>query len=298
MSPSLVDMFSPLYVTERVLAEVGTTATLGEVQTTKVAMAAELEKSRKAKINITNSRKTEGRPNTLDRKADAESSNTSNSSSSSSSRSSSTNPSAQPSSGSKNSSTELAKTSPRAGSLDLELELKHPLENAWTLWFFKNDRSKKWEEMQSPVLTVRTVEDFWSLYHHIELASLLPAGTDYSLFKEGIFPDWEDRRNKEGGRWDAVILLIIGPGFFPLKSFSFVYPQLVVCLYLLCVQRFVLGIIPKSHTLSTCLSLLSYHAASLFSKHRPSGPMLSLSQNVHISVCLSVCLFVCLSVHF
>ena len=201
MSPSLVDMFSPLYVTERVLAEVGTTATLGEVQTSKVAMAAELEKSRKAKINITNSRKTEGRPNTLDRKADAESSSTSSSSSSSSSRSSSTNPSAQASSSSKNSSTELAKTSTRAGSLDLELEVKHPLENAWTLWFFKNDRSKKWEEMQSPVLTVRTVEDFWSLYHHIELASLLPAGTDYSLFKEGIFPDWEDRRNKEGGRW-------------------------------------------------------------------------------------------------
>ena len=183
MSPSLVDMFSPLYVTERVLAEVGTTATLGEVQTTKVAMAAELEKSRKAKINITNSRKTEGRPNTLDRKADAESSNTSNSSSSSSSRSSSTNPSAQPSSSSKNSSTELAKTSPRAGSLDLELELKHPLENAWTLWFFKNDKARTWEENQRPIITVTTVEDFWALYNHIEVASRLPPGSDYSLFK-------------------------------------------------------------------------------------------------------------------
>ena len=31
-----------------------------------------------------------------------------------------------------------------------------------------------------------------------------------------------------------------------------------------------------------------------FSKHRPSGPMLSISQNFHMSVCLSVCLFVCL----
>ena len=28
-----------------------------------------------------------------------------------------------------------------------------------------------------------------------------------------------------------------------------------------------------------------------FSKHRPSGPMLSISQNVHMCVCLSVCLF-------
>ena len=30
-----------------------------------------------------------------------------------------------------------------------------------------------------------------------------------------------------------------------------------------------------------------------FSKHRPSGPMLSISQNVHICVCLCVCLSVC-----
>ena len=31
----------------------------------------------------------------------------------------------------------------------------------------------------------------------------------------------------------------------------------------------------------------------IFSKHRPSGPMLSISRNVHIFVCLSVCLSVC-----
>ena len=30
-----------------------------------------------------------------------------------------------------------------------------------------------------------------------------------------------------------------------------------------------------------------------FSKHRPSGPMLSISQNVCLSVCLSVCVCVC-----
>ena len=30
-----------------------------------------------------------------------------------------------------------------------------------------------------------------------------------------------------------------------------------------------------------------------FSKHRPSGPMLSISRNIHMCVCLSVCLSVC-----
>jgi len=79
--------------------------------------------------------------------------------------------------------------------------MKHPLQNAWTLWFFKNDKARSWEENQRPIITVTTVEDFWSLYNHIEVASRLPPGSDYSLFKEGIFPDWEDARNAPGGRW-------------------------------------------------------------------------------------------------
>ena len=53
---------------------------------------------------------------------------------------------------------------------------KHPLQNAWTLWFFKNDKSRTWEENQRPIITVTTVEDFWSLYNHIEVRrSLFPA---------------------------------------------------------------------------------------------------------------------------
>ena len=82
-----------------------------------------------------------------------------------------------------------------------EKVMKHPLQNAWTLWFFKNDKARTWEENQRPIITVTTVEDFWSLYNHIEVASRLPPGSDYSLFKEGIFPDWEDQRNAPGGRW-------------------------------------------------------------------------------------------------
>ncbi len=45
------------------------------------------------------------------------------------------------------------------------------------------------------------MEDFWGLYNHIELASRLASGCDYSLFKEGIKPMWEDERNRRGGRW-------------------------------------------------------------------------------------------------
>ena len=91
----------------------------------------------------------------------------------------------------------IAETAPA----DPEKVMKHPLQNAWTLWFFKNDKTRTWEENQRPIITVTTVEDFWSLYNHIEVASRLPPGSDYSLFKEGIFPDWEDKRNAPGGRW-------------------------------------------------------------------------------------------------
>ncbi len=77
----------------------------------------------------------------------------------------------------------------------------HSLQNSWTLWFFKNDRTRSWEENQRPIITFTTVEDFWGLYNHIELASRLASGCDYSLFKEGIKPMWEDDKNRRGGRW-------------------------------------------------------------------------------------------------
>jgi len=85
--------------------------------------------------------------------------------------------------------------------LDNDLLIKHPLQNSWTLWFFKNDRNRCWEDNQRPIITFNTVEDFWALYNHIELASKLNAGCDYSLFKEGVKPMWEDEKNKHGGRW-------------------------------------------------------------------------------------------------
>uniref|UniRef100_A0A8C5PD44 Eukaryotic translation initiation factor 4E n=1 Tax=Leptobrachium leishanense TaxID=445787 RepID=A0A8C5PD44_9ANUR len=39
------------------------------------------------------------------------------------------------------------------------------------------------------------------LYNHIQLSSNLMSGCDYSLFKDGVEPMWEDEKNKRGGRW-------------------------------------------------------------------------------------------------
>uniref|UniRef100_A0A6Q2WQL5 Eukaryotic translation initiation factor 4E n=1 Tax=Esox lucius TaxID=8010 RepID=A0A6Q2WQL5_ESOLU len=77
--------------------------------------------------------------------------------------------------------------------------IKHPLQNRWALWFFKNDKTKTWQANLRLISKFDTVEDFWALYNHIQLN--LISGCDYSLFKDGIEPMWEDERNKRGGRW-------------------------------------------------------------------------------------------------
>ncbi|XP_057571178.1 eukaryotic translation initiation factor 4E type 1B [Hippopotamus amphibius kiboko] len=86
------------------------------------------------------------------------------------------------------------------GPVETKLEL-HPLLNRWALWFFKNDRSRAWQDNLHLVTKFDTVEDFWAMYNNIQLASKLSSGCDYALFKDGIEPMWEDNRNKRGGRW-------------------------------------------------------------------------------------------------
>ncbi|XP_015438577.1 PREDICTED: eukaryotic translation initiation factor 4E-1A-like isoform X1 [Dufourea novaeangliae] len=82
-----------------------------------------------------------------------------------------------------------------------EVLIKHPLQHTWTLWYYEPDRNKSWEESQRKITSFDTAEDFWSLYNHIKAASELRQGCDYSMFKQGIRPMWEDDANKRGGRW-------------------------------------------------------------------------------------------------
>jgi len=89
----------------------------------------------------------------------------------------------------------------QTNSVPQELMTKHPMQHKWTLWYCKSDRGKEWEECLKQVTSFETVEDFWALYNHIQLASGLSWGSDYYLFKEGIKPMWEDPRNYNGGRW-------------------------------------------------------------------------------------------------
>ena len=79
--------------------------------------------------------------------------------------------------------------------------MKHPLQHEWTFWHLNPDKNLKWSEKQQEIKTVGTVEDFWAVYNWTLFPSQLRQGSDYSLFKAGVRPDWEDEKNVRGGRW-------------------------------------------------------------------------------------------------
>jgi len=91
--------------------------------------------------------------------------------------------------------------------------MKHPLENAWTFWYFMGDEFKRlmsspgrsdteaWNMCTKNLSTVDTIEDFWQVFNYIERPSRINIDCDYCFFKKGIHPDWADFQNKYGGRW-------------------------------------------------------------------------------------------------
>jgi len=85
---------------------------------------------------------------------------------------------------------------------DVDLEVKHPLQNTWTLWYdnpSKKTTAHTYETFLKRVYTFDTVEGFWSVHNHIKKPSTIPNGSNYRLFKEDIEPKWEDPNNKDGG---------------------------------------------------------------------------------------------------
>lgn len=63
--------------------------------------------------------------------------------------------------------------------------------------------------MQNEITSFDTVEDFWSLYNHIRVASELKQGNDYSLFKKNIRPMWEDAGNVAGRKTISCLVSML-----------------------------------------------------------------------------------------
>jgi len=80
---------------------------------------------------------------------------------------------------------------------------QHPLPNSWTFWYSVGNKRLSWKQNQVKISTVTTIEGFWLVYNQVKLASSLPSGHTYSVFRGNILPDWEDKANRAGGRWKA-----------------------------------------------------------------------------------------------
>ncbi|KAJ1553645.1 translation initiation factor eIF4E [Nowakowskiella sp. JEL0078] len=95
-----------------------------------------------------------------------------------------------------------------------KFNVKHPLQNKWTIWFDNPGRknTNNWASSLKKIYTFDSVniyiytifgkvEDFWGTYNNIKPVSQLPSGSSYYLFKFGIQPMWEDPVNAKGGKW-------------------------------------------------------------------------------------------------
>lgn len=94
----------------------------------------------------------------------------------------------------------------------------HCLFKEWVLWEHVGGGGKSannWKENMKPLCTFSTIEDFWRYFNFVPKPSEVfydgdsrkvvgPSAKrveEYSLFKKGIEPKWEDDANKSGGEW-------------------------------------------------------------------------------------------------
>ncbi|MEL7342227.1 MAG: eukaryotic translation initiation factor 4E [Bacteroidota bacterium] len=75
------------------------------------------------------------------------------------------------------------------------------LQDTWTLWYRQKsskENPENYEDSLKPVASFDTVEGFWKIYNHLRRPADVSVGTDYSVFKQGVKPSWEDEQNHHG----------------------------------------------------------------------------------------------------
>jgi hypothetical protein len=89
------------------------------------------------------------------------------------------------------------------------------LNDTWILWYHKN-KDRDWSiKSYKMIYTFSTIKGFWELYNMFSMDKgkllikgkktpiLIKSGNFY-LMRKGIFPQFEDKGNKNGGRWSFL----------------------------------------------------------------------------------------------
>jgi translation initiation factor 4E len=83
-----------------------------------------------------------------------------------------------------------------------------PLNAKWTLWF-DNPRlapaGSDWKENLKQCGSFASVELFWRVFNNLKPASQLSMNSNYSVFRYGVEPSWEDVANVNGGKFVLTI---------------------------------------------------------------------------------------------
>ncbi|EEC50633.1 predicted protein, partial [Phaeodactylum tricornutum CCAP 1055/1] len=74
----------------------------------------------------------------------------------------------------------------------------------WTIWY-DNPRlapeGADWKENLKMCGHFDSVESFWRVYNNLKPASQIGLNSNYSVFRYGVEPSWEDACNREGGKF-------------------------------------------------------------------------------------------------
>ncbi|EPY34320.1 translation initiation factor 4E [Strigomonas culicis] len=78
----------------------------------------------------------------------------------------------------------------------------HPLNRSWTLWYDSPStyNASNWELSLIPIMTVKTVEEFFAMLKFLKPMHALRTSSQYHFFQEGVKPMWEDSANAKGGK--------------------------------------------------------------------------------------------------
>jgi hypothetical protein len=75
------------------------------------------------------------------------------------------------------------------------------LNDTWVIWIHKITDKNWLKESYKPIYSFNTIQDFWKFYNAIEDYNT----NMYFLMREGVFPLWEDAKNRDGGCWSYII---------------------------------------------------------------------------------------------
>jgi translation initiation factor 4E len=81
--------------------------------------------------------------------------------------------------------------------------LSNVLNAEWTFWF-DNPRlspSGDWKDSLKKIGSFSTVSLFWSIFNNLKPTDALSSNSNYSVFRTGVEPSWEDPANCDGGKF-------------------------------------------------------------------------------------------------